>query len=195
MTIFSARNPAWINWIPPEQFNDQDLFRIVIFFVFHSPCTNLSAMRKSLSDYGWNTPWRKPYYLNRQLRQAASTYDLLYSAEKYDKMDVALEKADLKDSFPSDLSRERICICDNQNNQFLSVFYHIRNAFAHGRLNMFDVDGECTFVFEDVRPSKKTEELKVSARMIIRKSTLLKWIEIIERGECEYKKPIISNEL
>lgn len=70
-------------------------------------------------------------------------------------MDAALEKADLKDTFPSDFSRERICIYDNQGNQFLSVFYHIRNAFTHCRLNMVDVDGECVFILEDVQPKQK----------------------------------------
>ena len=188
MHICSVRNPAWLTWIAPEKLSDQDLFRIVIFFVFHSPCANLSSMGKTLDKYGWNSPWRKPYYLNRQLRQATSNYELLFSVKSYDKMDAALEKANLKDNFPSELSRERICIYDNQENQFLSVFYHIRNAFAHCRLNMVDVNGECVFILEDVQPNKHSDQLKVSARMILRKSTLLKWIEIIENGECEYQK-------
>lgn len=188
MATFSDRNPDWIRWIAPEHFNDQDLFRIVIFFVFHSPCSNLSSMGKTLDEYGWSAPWRKPYYLNKQLRQA-SLYELVvYSAKGYNEMDVALEKADLKETFPSDFSRERICIYDNQGNQFLSVFYHIRNAFAHCRLNMVDVDGDCVFIFEDVQPKKNSNQLKVSARMILRKSTLLKWIDLIENGAREYQK-------
>ena len=69
----------------------------------------------------------------------------------------------------------------------MSVFYHIRNAIAHCRLNMVDVDGECVFVLEDVQPNKNADRLKVSARMILRKSTLLKWIDLIEQGEREYK--------
>lgn len=188
MVVFTNRNPDWMNWITSARFNDPDLFRIVIFFVFHSPCSELSTMHRTLEQYGWFTPWRKPYYLNRQLRQVSSNYELLFSAKGYDEMDVALGKANLKDGFPSDLSRERICIYDNQKNQFLSVFYHIRNAFAHCRLNMIEVDGECVFVLEDVQPKKNTDQLKVSARMILRKSTLLRWIELIENGECEYKK-------
>ena len=188
MATFSDRNPDWIRWIAPEHFNDQDSFKIVIFFVFHSPCSNLSSMGKTLDEYGWSAPWRKPYYLNKQLRQA-SLYELVvYSAKGYNEMDVALEKADLKETFPSDFSRERICIYDNQGNQFLSVFYHIRNAFAHCRLNMVDVDGDCVFIFEDVQPKKNSNQLKVSARMILRKSTLLKWIDLIENGAREYQK-------
>lgn len=189
MAIYTTRSPEWLSWIAPEIFNDNDLFKIVIFFVFHSPCANLSSMRKPLSEYNWNTPWKKPYYLNKQLKQASTNYELLFSAKDYDSMDNELEKADLI-CFPSDFLHERICIYDNQKNQFLSVFYHIRNALAHCRLNMIDINGDCVFVFEDVQPKKNAELLKVSARMILRKSTLLKWIEIIENGEKEYQRNI-----
>ncbi len=188
MAVFSFRNAPWLQWIVPEKFNDVELFRIVTFFVFHSPCPELSSMGRSLSEYGWTAPWRKPYYLNRQLKQAATNYNLIYSASGYDAMEAALEKASLKDNFPSNLDTERICIYDNQSNQFLSVFYHLRNAFAHCRLNMVDVDGDCVFIFEDVQPKRNQDHLKVSARMIIRKSTLLKWIELIEAGESEYQR-------
>lgn len=188
MAIITERNPEWINWIAPDSFEDKDLFKIVIFFLFHSPCENLSSIRRTLSEYGWTVPWKKPYYLNKQLRQVASNYELLFSVKGYNEMDIALAKADLYDAFPSNLARERICIYDNQGNQFLSVFYHIRNAIAHCRLNMVDVDGECVFIFEDVQPKKNSNQLKVSARMILRKSTLLKWIDLIENGECKYKK-------
>ena len=145
-------------------------------------------MGKSLAEYGWSAPWSKPFYLNKQLRQAASNYALIYPAATYDEMDVALEKAELENFIPFDCSRERICIYDCQSNQFLSVFFHIRNAFAHCRLNMVDVNGECVFLLEDVCPQKDKDDLKVSARMILYKSTLLKWIEIIENGEREYQK-------
>ena len=144
-------------------------------------------MGKSLSEYGWKMPWSKPYYLNKQLKQAATNPNLLFSASKYEAMEETLEKAGLKDSFPSDFSMERICIYDVKKNQFMSVFYHIRNSLAHGRLNMVDIGGECIFILEDFTGRGK-DLVKVSARMILRKNTLLKWIEIIENGQCEYRE-------
>ena len=187
------KDAPWLRWIVPEEFNDSDLFRIVIFFVFHSPCKSLSSMGKSLAEYGWSTPWRKPYYLNKQLKQASSNYDLIFSANTYDMLEKALDKADLNDRFPSDFDRERIAIYDNMGNQFLSVFYHLRNAFAHCRINMVNYDNECVFILEDIVPNSKEEnKQKLAARMILRKSTLLKWINIIESGEKEYT-PVLSN--
>ena len=174
MKYYTSKNPEWLNILAPEEFNDEELFRIVIFYVFHSPCEGLSAMGKTLSSYGWNTPWSKPFYLNKQLKASASNFEILFSAN----------------NFPSNLERERICFYNNQKNQFMSVFYHIRNAFAHGRLNIFDVNGDCTFVLEDVNSRMKNSngDIAVSARMILKKQTLLSWIDIIENGETAYNK-------
>ena len=187
---FTDRNADWLKWIAPEKFNDEDLFRIVIFYVFHSPCPDLSSMGRSLKEYGWTAPWRKPYYLNKQLKQASTNQNLLFTAENYDAMSDALEKASLRENFPSDLGTERICIYDYKKNQFLSVLYHLRNSFAHCRLNMMNIKGDCIFILEDAIPKSKKEPntMKVSARMILRKSTLLKWIDIIESGEKVYQK-------
>ena len=57
MRYYTEKKPNWLEWITPERVNDKDLFRIVIFYVFHSPCNGLSAMKKTLQEYGWNTPW------------------------------------------------------------------------------------------------------------------------------------------
>lgn len=138
------------------------------FFVFHSPCPDLSSAGKTLAEYGWNTPWRKPYCLSRKLKRASSNYNLLFSAKNYEALELALNTANLNSLFPSDFQTERIAFVDNKKNQFLSVFYHIRNSFAHCRLNMVDVDGECIFILEDGVPKKGRNQLKLSARMIIK---------------------------
>ena len=97
-------------------------------------------------------------------------------------MEMALEKSGLKDHFPHSFEKEVICFRNNKNNQFISAFYHIRNALAHGRFCIQNVNGEDFFAFEDVGKNK------VSARMILRKSTLLQWIELIEGGEKPYQR-------
>ncbi|MCD8221090.1 MAG: hypothetical protein LUD07_02650 [Clostridiales bacterium] len=187
MDVYTDQNPSWMHWIAPEEFNDSELFKIVVFYVFHSPCVGLSSMRRSLEEYGWSDPWKKPYYLNKQLLAASTNPKLIVSSRTYDAMEKALQKADLLDDFPSDYSKERICIKDCQKNQFMSVFNHLRNAFAHCRLNMVDDNGECVFILEDVVSKNNAPKVKVSARMILRKTTLLKWIDIIEGGEKEWK--------
>ncbi|MBE7081239.1 MAG: hypothetical protein E7372_01615 [Clostridiales bacterium] len=186
MIVYTKKEPLWLGKLNIEAFEDKQFLRIITFFVFHSPVDNLSARQICLSEYGWNTPWRKPYYLNKQLKQAASNYELLFSSATFKKMDEALTKADLISSFPSNIAKERICIYDCKNNQFMSVFFHIRNAFAHGRFDFRTLNDEEYYILEDVQKDKG--DLKVSARMILKKRTLLNWIDIFERGEKEYKK-------
>lgn len=187
MAVYVERKASWLEWIAPEYFLNERLMRIVTFFVFHSPCPSLSSMGRTLEEYGWHNPWRKPFYLSKQLKRAATNFDLLYSASTLDSLEDALKKANLSEGFSTaDLSKECICFYDSNKNQFMSVFNHLRNAFAHCRLNMVEVDNECVFLLEDVCPKKQGSSLKLSARMVLRESTLLKWINIIEAGEKEY---------
>lgn len=175
-------HPIWLDFIVPERFNNAELNRIVTFFVFHSPCSELSAMSKSLGEYGWDAPWRKPQYLQRKLKATSTNGDLLFSAQTINDMRQALEKADLLEDIMTNPGVERIAVYNNKKNQFMSVFYHLRNAFAHGRLNMVDIglEDDYAFIFEDV--TKRKESYRVTARMILRKSTLIKWIDLIEIG-------------
>lgn len=173
--------PPWMIDTPIEEY-DEDFIKIIDFFQFHAPVPGQSARCKTLTEYGWTNPWKKPYWLNKQLRQMSSNYDLLFTAKSLGYMEENLEKAD----FPSDLGRERICVADNKKNQFMSVFYHIRDAFAHGRFYITDYEEHKIFVMEDVSPG--SGQKTVSARMIIRKDTLLAWIDLIENGEKLYLK-------
>lgn len=178
--------PNWLTEINYEQYNNPDFIRILVFYVFHCPCENISARGISLNDYGWTEPWRKPYKLNEQLKQATSNHNLIFSAHTYNNMDIALEKANLLHHFSDDVSTERICIYDNKDNQFLSIFGHIRNAFAHGRFLFVKNNDEEYYIMEDVKSIRRQKV--VTARIILKKSSLLNWIDIIEGGQTEYQQ-------
>jgi hypothetical protein len=62
----------------------------------------------------------------------------------------------------------------------MAVFYHIRNALAHGRLAMYKYGKDIIFVLED--GIKSGDRFQVRSRMVLKKSTLLKWIDILESG-------------
>ena len=178
-------SPQWLIETPIEEY-DEDFIKIIVFFQFHAPVPGQSARCRTLEEYGWGTPWKKPYWLNRQLRQNSSNYNLLFTAPSKSYMEENLERADLRENFPSDLGRERICVADNKRNQFMSVFYHIRNALAHGRFYITEFEEHRLIVMEDVSPESGSKA--VSARMIIRINTLLAWITLIENGERPYLK-------
>lgn len=185
--MYVDKFPQWIDNIEYEDYIDNQLQQIMYFFVLHSPVPGLSGMHISLNDYGWSKPWSKPFYLNRQLKDAASEYKLLYSADTYEHLDVAIKKSGTARSFPNSLDAETVVIYDCKKNQFMSTFFHIRNALAHGRFAIKNNSaGQRVLLMEDVAPNNKKNGSKLSARIILRVDTLISWIEIIRSGEREY---------
>ena len=58
--LYSAHHPGWVkrNKMPAE-FGDNDLKRIILFYVFNTPCEQLSTSSIPLKDYGWTkTVWQ-----------------------------------------------------------------------------------------------------------------------------------------
>ena len=196
--IYKVQKEAtWLQPISNEILKSENFNRIVKFFVLESIVEGTSARGKSLiKDYQWSNPWAKPYYLNRQLKQLSTDRNLLFSASIYEQkkvkiskkletMDEALDKANLK-LFP-ETSFERICIYNSKKNQIISTFAHIRNSFAHCRFNILEDGENIVYCFEDVDPNKDSQgKVKVSGRIVLFESTLLKWIDLIEAGEHEY---------
>lgn len=85
-----------------------------------------------------------------------------------------------------DLSIESAAVYNGIGAQYLSLFFHIRNAFAHGRYNTVLDGDDVIFVMEDVtKPRKGMEpgQKTCSARMIIKLSMLTKWMDLIEGRE------------
>lgn len=192
--------PSWIEGFIPEEFKKDDLFSIIEFFVIHSPCIGSSTnpkppsvIGKPVTEYGWSKRWqnyRNPNSLNYILRNASTNFALIYSATGSNDMKQACEKAGLLNDFPAKTEKECAAFSLTDQNQFLSLFRHIRNAFAHCRINMLPIDNktdnnidnkDMMLFFEDIG-QKRNEGIPVSARIMLRKSTLLEWIHIIEGG-------------
>ncbi len=187
MSLFVDKKPNWITCISDAELRDAAIQEIISFYLIHTPVEELSSMSIPLSEYGWLKPWRKPVYLNKQLKAAASTYELLFSADTYDKLGDAINESEEASDFPTSLDIEYIVFYDCKKNQFISVFYHIRNALAHGRFRICnDSDGNRVVVMEDVVKMSNNSTCKLSARMVIRVNTLLAWISIIKAGEKKY---------
>jgi hypothetical protein len=84
-------------------------------------------------------------------------------------------------AFPVQIERQ-ICAFRRASNRDYSygysesLLYHIRNAFAHGRIAIETVDSEQFILLED------TSRRRITARMIISYHTLQNWKKIIELG-------------
>ena len=180
----SPMNPGWIKKRVPDEYADDSLKDLIMFFVINTPCTDLSSSGIDLSYYGWGKDLWKNEKLKKDLFQIAgiargSTFAV---AQKTSEMKSVCEKASLKKDFHRSRDKERIAIFKGRYNEFLSICYHIRNAFAHGRLAMYDYENgkDIVFVLED--GVKKNGEFQVRSRMVLKKSTLIKWMQILKSG-------------
>ena len=177
-------SPGWIKRTVPSTYADEGLKRIVLFYVINTPCIDLSSSGLPMSHYKWGKDvWRKSA-LKDQLFSAGNLErgKNFVSIKKTDEMKSACKSTGMDGKFYKNREKQKIVFYKpSRYNEFLAVFYHIRNALAHGRLAMYPIKDEedIMFVMED--GIKKNGDFYVRSRMILRKSTLLSWIDIIER--------------
>ncbi len=181
----SPMNPGWIKKRVPDSYADDDLKELILFFVINTPCTDLSSSSINLSEYGWRKDIWKDEKLKKGLFEIAGIKKgtSFSVAHKTNEMKVACEKTSLKKNFHKIREQERIVIFKGRYNEFLSVCYHIRNAFAHGRLAMYDYDNGKDIIFALEDGIKKNGEFQVRSRMILKKSTLVSWMRILKSGK------------
>lgn len=178
-------NPGWIKKRVPDNYADDDLRDLIMFYVINTPCTDLSSSSIDLSEYGWSKDIWKNDKLKKCLFDIAQIErnSSIAVAHRADEMKAVCEKTSLKKNFHKSRNRERIAIYKGRYNEFLSICYHIRNAFAHGRLAMYDFEDGKDIIFALEDGVKKHGEFEVRSRMILKKSTLIKWMKILKSGK------------
>lgn len=181
-------NPGWIKRVVPDSYADNDLKRIVLFYVINTPCSALSSSSIPLTSYGWNKDlWKKNEPKKSLFDFAGLERDkTFFVAKKTNETKDMFTKASLNKKFHEKRDVEKVAIYKpSEYNEFMAILYHIRNAFAHGRLAMYAIDNSEDIVFALEDGIKRNGEFQVRSRMILKKSTLLKWIDILEKKENE----------
>ena len=178
--VMASDETQWIKPLALGDDADDDFKRIFVFYVINTPCKDLSARSIEFSKYGLDKNFGKNDKQRKYVFEMArlETNTTLKIAKNFSEMRDACQKTKLDDEFYNNFDVERIAAKKN-GNQFISILYHIRNAFAHGRFAIKQCrDGtDKMFIMEDLGRGRK-----VSARMILKKSTLLRWMEIIKTG-------------
>ena len=197
--VYASKHPIWLDSPLPNKLSDDELFQIIMFYVFYSPCEDKSHRSKPLDLYGWKKkPWYEPSHLKEPLNRAiwGEEKPMFYFAKQKSDFEESISGHDLEENFYVHLMHQRIglVISDNSKSMYMSLFAHIRNSLAHGRLAMYDVSNDdVMFVLEDGKPIKNGK-FEVTARIVILKSSLLKIIELIKQGpphENDYSEDIL----
>lgn len=177
------------NWISDGDIlnMDEDTRKIIYFFVAETPCKNESARGKTLSQYGWENddPPKEGNFEEGLFEIAGLTKENLFLELKREKMKERFNETGMTGAFYEKLGGNFIVSLVNRN-RVLDIFRHIRNSIAHLRFDIKNTELGTFFIFEDGAQNGKKFEVK--ARMILKKETLLKWIEWIKTGTEEVKK-------
>ena len=181
----TSLNPGWIKRKVPDKYADEGLQRIILFFVINTPCVKESSSSISMSEYGWNSDVWKNETLRKELLSVADLErdKTLFVGEKLSDMKSVFENAEMKKGFQTNRKVEKVAFYKTGKyaSTIMNIFLHIRNSLAHGRLAMYKCGkDDVMLVLEDGVPKNKYFEVR--SRMILKKSTLLKWIDIITAG-------------
>ena len=178
--------------------------KLSCFFVIYSPCNGQSSKGISLSQRGWKEkPWYSPKYLKEKLDKAifADQTRLLKMVGNKEDLKTEINSFDLDQNFYNHREKQRALYtkisrkgCENE---YMSLFYHIRNALAHGRLAMYPAkSNDVTFVMEDGNKigNDSDDRFEVSARIVINKSSLLNTIKLLKNPplENDYSEDILN---
>ena len=180
----------WLNLSFDQDFADNKFFRIVVFYIIHSPCKSGSYSRIDLEEYGWSKPWHFDLFKEKFDSFAGFIKDKNYiyvDAQKNFKS--KWEYSGIQDDFYNVEKTEFAVFCHaGESNPRLDLFHHIRNSLSHGRFTAkrFGNDKEFYIYMEDVNDSGGYN--KVNARMCLKKSTLFEWIEFFELKTEEAKE-------
>lgn len=173
-------------WLKEKQITRKELEilkEILPFYVINTLQEGISYRGIGVTEYGWPDNIWNTGVLKEQLFHSANltlNYNL-FMVERLEDMSNTCSQAHLDSNFYQYRDQERIVVyVDSRSNLVLSIFKHIRNSLAHGRFVLYPVGDDFIFVMESVDHSRK--DLVVKARMVLRASTLIRWMEIIRKG-------------
>lgn len=161
---------------------EKEYYLLYSFYVTYSMCGNQSQKKKNFETYGWSC--NNIQYNNKQSTPLGnalkSVIDFSISKDfiftEQDNLEESFIQNRLTDGVLNDFDTERAVIAiTNEQNKYLKLFYRIRNGFAHGNfLLKFSSINEKMVIIQDHGRGN------VTARIVIKLSTLLKFISIID---------------
>lgn len=182
-----------LDWMKKNRGNiyvDDKFKQLIVFYVVNTPGIDLSSRGIDLRTYNWSeNVYSEDKLIDYLLRVVNINQSSFAVAKGLNEMESACEEILITDDFYNNRDSEKMVIfqskpkdnCKNDT-RVKSFFYHLRNSFAHGRFEIYNDEEGTTFVMEDVYQGN------VSARMILKQSTLIKWMEILQSGKYPEEK-------
>ena len=172
----------WLHAVVGKEFYDADFYRIIDFFVLHSPCRVSSYSPRSLESMGWKNPWLSSRFRSTfdELLGLVENTTLLYHKSKSYFRDIWISLGK-ENFFTVNGSTYAVVVYAGESNPRMDILHHIRNAFAHGRFAVKRDHNEYYIFMEDVGTINTLSGLYVNARICLKKSDMIALIDFFEK--------------
>lgn len=187
-TIVPPDEP-WLHTKVGKDFFDDDYHRIVEFYVLHSPCKVSSYTACTFESLGWRNPWHSANF--RKMFDDVPGFvegDSFRHHESTNHFKEMWDDAGWGEFFSIEQKEFAVFIYAGESNPRMDLFHHIRNSFAHGRFSVKRKNKEYYIYFEDVTTINKVKGLVVNARICLKKSTMVRWLDTFEKKNDEAKE-------
>lgn len=165
-------------------YNDKRFQTILDFYLFHCPVEKkgkkVSNRAKSFEEYKIRDTGLTKLLNLMKKDFIAGTYRILKSEEDVEKVRIQLEKSSgLKDDYYEFIILKE----DREIGKTRSIYYAIRNAFAHGSFSIKNTAKDRIYYFES------SKDGKIKSQIRLKEKTLLNWITfIVEFSESQKDK-------
>ena len=152
---------------------NENLQKLVQFYVWETPVPGVSIRGKSFKELGWcrggfNT-------LHAMMRKSSGFSSKKWVGVPCKEIKGKLREFNRLDSYDCSFEFAVHTIKDGFN-KTEALFYFVRNSFAHGGFKTSKYRGTTYYVFEN----RQGDQLK--GRAVICESSLLDWAEIVRKG-------------
>lgn len=159
------------------------------FFVVYTPCETTSRKSISLKEYGWKENFNSPNGLQQKLLPTIDLTSNRYIFTDKDDLSERFKENQLPDNMLEDIVTERCVIGKTpESNKLLKLLRHIRNCLAHGKYLVVEnsIDQRMMIMQDD-------NIHNVTARIILKVSTLIEMIKIIDRNNSIGWREVLKN--
>lgn len=184
--LYVEKTPIWLEKLVNTDLIDKS---IINFFIIYAPFEDsLSSQNINMTNYGWSKDWYNDMKLIEKLNSELSKKDVnnIIMVDSKSKLKEQCTNELYNNKFYENLSRERAIFAKKKHPGYSSLFYHIRCSLAHGRFQIVKSGRDYYYIMENIEEINKLYAL--SARIILKRSTLKKWIEDIIKSGSDYNE-------
>lgn len=159
--------------------SETEYFLLYNFFVTYSMCDHQSEKKRTFIDYGWNSNKIKNTDLGNALNEIINfNKNSFFVFTEENDLAKRFNDLQLTDGNLDDLNNERAVISKTSDqNKYLKLFHRLRNCLAHGKYVLkFSSQREKMLICQD------NDQHNVTARIVIKLSTLLTFVNVIDRN-------------